>query len=506
MANFRGSYPTFTQLPTIDGTIATVGDTAYTMDDGSLWWAVQPTAPPGAHPAWDFVDTIRGAPGPEGPAGVGIPGPQGQIGPQGYRGAQGPQGPPGKNSFSYLSTTFTVPALNTTVQVSVSDTSWMTGGQLLYIPGAGTFTVVGTPTDPHVVTLANSGDPNNSPVGTMIAAGTQISPANMRGPAGPAGPVGPQGGPGPQGVAGASANTTLTSAFTVPATQGVALVSNAAALSVGLIVYVGGGGYFSIVALDPVANTLTLLNQNLPGNASVGTVVPAGNAVSGTGPQGPQGVQGPPGPQGPQGLAGVAPTGSILMYGAITPPGGWLACDGSAVSRTQYAALFAIISTTYGAGDGTSTFNLPNLAAHFALGRDAAGTYPIGSSGGEATHTLLLAELAMHAHAATLADHQHGIPASGDHTHTDQGHGHPMPISAQALCAGGQSGALWLGGIIDTQLGYANLTRSGNIGPTQTYWTSQYGGIPPITVGNNGSGQPHNNMPPYTVVSYIIKT
>lgn len=55
------------------------------------------------------------------------------------------------------------------------------------------------------------------------------------------------------------------------------------------------------------------------------------------------------------------PTGAILAFAGSTPPAGYLICDGSAISRTTYASLFAVIGTTYGAGDGNSTFNLPNL-------------------------------------------------------------------------------------------------------------------------------------------------
>lgn len=57
----------------------------------------------------------------------------------------------------------------------------------------------------------------------------------------------------------------------------------------------------------------------------------------------------------------VIKAGTIQGWGSATPPDGWLLCDGSAVSRTLYAELFAAIGTTYGAGDGSTTFNIPNL-------------------------------------------------------------------------------------------------------------------------------------------------
>ena len=60
-------------------------------------------------------------------------------------------------------------------------------------------------------------------------------------------------------------------------------------------------------------------------------------------------------------LSTIAPTGVVQAFAGSTTPQGWLLCDGSAVSRTTYAALFAVIGTTYGAGNGSTTFNLPNL-------------------------------------------------------------------------------------------------------------------------------------------------
>ena len=74
------------------------------------------------------------------------------------------------------------------------------------------------------------------------------------------------------------------------------------------------------------------------------------------------------------GLAGV-PTGTVHAFAGSSAPSGYLICDGSAVSRTTYANLFAVIGTTYGAGNGTSTFNLPNLIDRFVQGSVTSGTY-----------------------------------------------------------------------------------------------------------------------------------
>lgn len=70
----------------------------------------------------------------------------------------------------------------------------------------------------------------------------------------------------------------------------------------------------------------------------------------------------------------AVPTGTILAYGGTSAPSGYLLCDGSAVSRSTYAALFAVIATAYGAGDGSTTFNVPNMVGRFAFGKAASGT------------------------------------------------------------------------------------------------------------------------------------
>ncbi|MCK9131735.1 phage tail protein [Haemophilus influenzae] len=62
--------------------------------------------------------------------------------------------------------------------------------------------------------------------------------------------------------------------------------------------------------------------------------------------------------------------GEVAFFARTTPPSGWLKANGAAVSRTTYAALFAAIGTTFGAGDGSSTFNLPDLRGEFVRGLD----------------------------------------------------------------------------------------------------------------------------------------
>jgi hypothetical protein len=357
---FLGGFEDSTLLPPIDGTHAHVGDQAYTVDDGGYWAAVQPTVPPGAPAQWAWIDRIKGGPGPQGPPGVGLPGPQGQIGPPGKLGPTGPQGPPGKAIFSFLSSLFTVPAINAQpLTVPVTDSSWMAPGLLVYIPNGGTFTCVGNPPSPTSVQLVNSADPNNEPSGTQVSAGTQISPASLRGPVGPPGVTGPAGPPGPQGVSGKSVYTTLAQPFSVPQTQGTAFVVKADDFAAGILVYLAGGGYFSVSSVNLTNNSLELVNQNYVGNQPAGTSVPIGATLSGVGPQGPAGPQGGPGPAGPQGAMG--PTGPT----AVSADAGNIATFGS--DRLLFVPLNLATQTAIGAmnkltGNATDYFDGTNNA------------------------------------------------------------------------------------------------------------------------------------------------
>lgn len=83
----------------------------------------------------------------------------------------------------------------------------------------------------------------------------------------------------------------------------------------------------------------------------------------------------------------LTPPGSIVATGAAAAPPGWLLCDGSAVSRATYPALFAAVGTVFGPGDGSTTFNLPDLRQRFPLGKAAAGTgSTLGAVGGSIDH------------------------------------------------------------------------------------------------------------------------
>lgn len=143
------------------------------------------------------------------------------------------------------------------------------------------------------------------------------------------------------------------------------------------------------------------------------------------------------------------PVGGIVMYAAdgASPPDGFLYCRGQAVSRTTYSALFSIIGTTYGAGNGSTTFNLPNLQQRFPLGKAANGTgATIAGTGGAIDHTH-----SAPAHAHSIPAHSHGMGHTHDmpshvhtvsaHEHTVPGHGHSTRNAYSTIyCDGGAHG------------------------------------------------------------------
>ena len=155
-------------------------------------------------------------------------------------------------------------------------------------------------------------------------------------------------------------------------------------------------------------------------------------------------------------LDSLIPPGTIWAYGGATAPLGWLLCDGSDVSRTTFAKLFAVIGTAYGSGSG-STFRVPDFRGRMLLG--VSGTHPRGSTGGQETvlgpphthpgiHSHGLAShthgLASHTHGTTHThpgNHSHGVSHThpGTHSHnmnghthlTDIDHDHPLVVSGK---------------------------------------------------------------------------
>jgi microcystin-dependent protein len=187
----------------------------------------------------------------------------------------------------------------------------------------------------------------------------------------------------------------------------------------------------------------------------------------------------------------LAPTGSLMPYaGTTTPPAGWLIANGQAVSRAAYPALFAAISTTYGAGDGSTTFNVPDLRGRMAVGADNMGGAPgaagrltanntAGAASGAEKHTLTVGEMPSHNHGVTDPGHYHGT--------------------------NGNYFAIWRAG--DVYSGGCYGAGCGNQVPNVQFNDWRTGSSTTgISIQNTGGGAAFNEMNPYQVLNYIIKT
>jgi len=186
--------------------------------------------------------------------------------------------------------------------------------------------------------------------------------------------------------------------------------------------------------------------------------------------------------------------GTILPYSVGTAPQNWLLCDGSAISRNEYDQLFDLIGTTYGVGDGSSTFNLPDLRSRMiiGLGQGAGLTNRVlGATNGEETHTLTTAEMPTHNHGVTDPGHNHGI--------TDPGHTHTY---GDTYRTGNQNTDNVFGS--ETAANESSTTETKSTGSSVTSITIN-NNTTGITTNNNGSGNAHNVMNPFLVLNYIIK-
>lgn len=161
------------------------------------------------------------------------------------------------------------------------------------------------------------------------------------------------------------------------------------------------------------------------------------------------------------------PVGTMVPYGKNEAPTNWLICDGSAVSRTTYADLFAVIGTSYGAGDESTTFNLPNKQGKISVGLDSEDTdfNAVGKIGGEKEHELTVNEIPSHNHQVNETGGTAGIVAISSSQPGEQGN--------------------W--GFNDVPEGPGSVISG-------LFTTSLVGG-----------GQAHNNLQPYEVDCWIIK-
>ena len=237
------------------------------------------------------------------------------------------------------------------------------------------------------------------------------------------------------------------------------------------------------------------------------------------------------------------PIGTVAPYAGSTAPLGWAICDGSAVSRTTYSALFAIIGTTYGAGDGSTTFNLPDMRGKAAFGYSStSGIYnTLGGTGGATSYTpsiglgtlavsipALNASLPAHTHA--VPPHYHSMSSSGaslvttaNNTGYESSHTHLVPGQTVTTSSGGShSHAV---GLRSIDGGYAastvnafyygfsnpnsNNTNTTDRGPNTTSASGngliQYDGVHTHTVttnaSTNGPGSAHLHTIPALAIT-----
>lgn len=186
------------------------------------------------------------------------------------------------------------------------------------------------------------------------------------------------------------------------------------------------------------------------------------------------------------GLATVSPPGGIMLYAGVAAPTDWLLCDGSAVSRTTYADLFAVIGTTFGVGNGSTTFNLPDLRDRLPMG--ASGTKALGSTLAAATHTHGVASLTLSNHTHTGAAHTHGLTGAsvGSHTHTMANHTHTGANHTHTMGNHTHTGAAHTHGLTGASVG--------------THTHALTGAAAEITIG--GAGAPVMSINRVTVSSW----
>ena len=274
-------------------------------------------------------------------------------------------------------------------------------------------------------------------------------------------------------ISGIASTTTSTGALVVVGGAGISGTVNAGAnVNVGSNLIATGA---SISGNLIVASNIFATTGNFSGNVSATNLTAA--AASITGNLNVNGVL--TSPTLPVGTANTAvattafaqavmPTGGLMMWPTASAPTGWLLCNGSAVSRTTYAALFSVIGTTFGVGDNSTTFNLPNYNNRVPVG--AGGLYTVGATGGSKD-------------AITVA-----------HTHT--------------LSGGGATGTFVTGVSASTsrtsfQTDFFGTQAVTNVSVGTTTGSPSYTNP---TVNSTGSSGTDANMPPYLAIFYIIKT
>jgi microcystin-dependent protein len=165
--------------------------------------------------------------------------------------------------------------------------------------------------------------------------------------------------------------------------------------------------------------------------------------------------------------------GEIRIFAGTFAPKNWAFCMGQVINIASNTALFSILGTTYG-GNGTTNFKLPDLQGRAAIGNGAGpglSQYVLGEVTGEPSHTLTIAELPSHTHAATA------VGSAGGPNSTNP--------TGKYLGKGGRGAAM------------PNIYAAASVPPAVMSASG-------TQIGSTGGNQPHNNMQPYLAINYVI--
>lgn len=201
------------------------------------------------------------------------------------------------------------------------------------------------------------------------------------------------------------------------------------------------------------------------------------------------------------------PAGIIHPYAGANAPDGYLLCSGQEVAISTYPALYAALTSSgstfpYGTntngsgGSGSTHFRIPDLRGDVIVGKTTSGTFQtLGSSGGSETHTLTIDQMPSHTHIQNSHNH-----TQDSHNHTQNAHTHLSVINLSLVnVRSAGSNTYNSDGAADKSGGIASTTAT-NIATTATNQPTT------ATNQNTGGGQAHNNLQPYIVLNYIIKT
>lgn len=203
------------------------------------------------------------------------------------------------------------------------------------------------------------------------------------------------------------------------------------------------------------------------------------------------------------------PAGIIMPFAGRRLPAGYLPCDGSAVSRSTYATLFGVIGTTFGAGDGSSTFNLPDLSGRVPLG--VSQSHALGTTGGSETVTLTEQELPAHVHEVPAHGHTHTITATTPkltHSITTQPsftYNKPNSVNVSRAVLTSQMRTVYN----SNNTPNASISTNASITAHAATNCTMSGSVTnkaAFTCNNNGGNLSHVNMQPYIAINYIICT